>query len=50
MKFSRHCPRFADYEALFPKAVRLRRSLNDFYTILVDCCAKAVEVLERPGE
>ena len=47
MGFASHCPRYAEYEALYPNSVRLQTALCNFHASLIRCCKHAVEVAKR---
>ncbi|KAH7311613.1 hypothetical protein B0I35DRAFT_514361 [Stachybotrys elegans] len=48
MSFSRHCPRFAEYQALFQDSIRLQNALCRFYAAIVHCCKRVMQVIQRP--
>lgn len=48
MAFGKHCPRFAEYQALYPTSVPLQKALCDFHASIVRCCKHVVEVMQRP--
>ncbi|KAK3294819.1 uncharacterized protein B0H64DRAFT_195872 [Chaetomium fimeti] len=48
MGFASHCPRFAEYQALYPNSVRLQAALCNFHASLIRCCKHAVEAAQRP--
>ncbi|KAJ6783166.1 hypothetical protein PWT90_03737 [Aphanocladium album] len=37
MSFSKHCPRFAQYQALYPASTRLQTALCDFHASIIRC-------------
>ncbi|KAM3431877.1 hypothetical protein NHJ13734_007105 [Beauveria thailandica] len=47
MTVSRQCPRFAEYQALYPASTRLQRALCDFHASIIRCCKHVVKVLQR---
>ncbi len=47
MGFASHCPRYAEYEVLYPNSVRLQTALCNFHASLIRCCKHAVEVAKR---
>lgn len=49
MQFKDHCPRFADYQALFPSSTRLQEALCEFHASIIRCCKHVLRVLQRPG-
>ncbi|KEY68152.1 hypothetical protein S7711_08340 [Stachybotrys chartarum IBT 7711] len=50
MSFSSYCPRFAEYQALYPASTRLQKALCDFHASIVRCCKHAVEAIQRPWQ
>ncbi len=48
MGFSRQCPRFAEYQALYPASPGLQTALCDFHASIIRCCKHAVEITQRP--
>ena len=48
MGFALHCPRFAEYQVLYPNSVRLQTALYNFHASLIRCCKHAVEAAQRP--
>ncbi|CRK18087.1 hypothetical protein BN1723_011489 [Verticillium longisporum] len=48
MAFSRQCPRFAEYQALYPGSTQLQKALCDFHASIIRCCKHAVEAIQRP--
>ena len=49
MRLQTSCPRFVEYQFLYPDSLRLQRALCSFYATVVRFCAKAVEVIGRTG-
>ncbi|KAG8525959.1 uncharacterized protein KY384_000721 [Bacidia gigantensis] len=49
MKMQDCCPRYREYQHLFPESVRLREALSNFYACLIDFCTKAMEAINKPG-
>ena len=49
MSFSRHCPRYSEYQHLFPDTPRLQESLCNFHVVLVRCCIQTVQAIQRTG-
>ncbi|PHH92270.1 hypothetical protein CDD83_8195 [Cordyceps sp. RAO-2017] len=47
MGFNKHCPRFSEYQSLYPGSVRLQAALCDFHAAIIRCCKHAVEVVQR---
>ena len=47
MRLQTSCPRFVEYQFLYPDSIRLQRALCSFYATVVRFCAKAVEVIGR---
>ncbi|KAK4172309.1 hypothetical protein QBC36DRAFT_294484 [Triangularia setosa] len=50
MAFSNQCPRFAEYQALYPASTRLQKALCDFHASIIRCCKHVVEVIQRPWQ
>ncbi|KAJ3495242.1 hypothetical protein NLG97_g3533 [Lecanicillium saksenae] len=50
MSFSKQCPRFAEYQALYPASTGLQRALCDFHASIIRCCKHAVEIIQRPWQ
>ncbi|KAF6807606.1 hypothetical protein CSOJ01_08047 [Colletotrichum sojae] len=50
MQFGRDCPRFADYQALFPDSLELQRAVRDFNASIISCCKHLVEALQQPWQ
>jgi len=50
MSFAASCPRFAEYQALYPNSVELQAALCNFHAAVIRCCKHAVEVTQRPCE
>ncbi|KAK3898976.1 hypothetical protein C8A05DRAFT_46840 [Staphylotrichum tortipilum] len=48
MGLASHCPRFAEYQVLYPSSVRLQAALCNFHASLIRCCKHAVEAAQRP--
>ncbi len=48
MGLASHCPRFAEYQVLYPNSVRLQAALCNFHASLIRCCKHAVEATQRP--
>ncbi|XWX00732.1 hypothetical protein V2A60_008753 [Cordyceps javanica] len=48
MAFSKQCPRFSEYQALYPTSARLRKALCDFNASIIHCCKHVIEVIRRP--
>ncbi|KAH8893514.1 hypothetical protein GQ53DRAFT_780886 [Thozetella sp. PMI_491] len=48
MEFGHLCPRFAEYQALYPNSARLQKTLCDFHASLVRCCKHVIEAIQRP--
>lgn len=47
MTVGRQCPRFAEYQALYPASTRLQGALCDFHASIIRCCKHVVKVLQR---
>ncbi|KAH7033561.1 uncharacterized protein B0I36DRAFT_110490 [Microdochium trichocladiopsis] len=47
MTISTHCPRFNEYQALFPISIRLQKALCDFHAAIVRCRQHLVEFMKR---
>jgi hypothetical protein len=45
-----YCPRFNEYEKLFPQSSRLQHALSDFYAIVVRFCSKAFGAIQEKGQ
>ncbi|KAF4844111.1 putative ankyrin repeat protein R863 [Colletotrichum siamense] len=50
MQFSRDCPRFAEYQALFPNSPGLQKAVCDFNASIIRCCKHVVEAMQRPWQ
>ncbi|KAI8299465.1 Ankyrin repeat domain-containing protein 17 [Colletotrichum sp. SAR11_240] len=50
MQFSRDCPRFAEYQALFPNSPGLQKAVCDFNASIIHCCKHVVEAIQRPWQ
>ncbi len=48
MGFASHCPRFAEYQVLYPNSDGLQTALCNFHASLIRCCKHAVEAARRP--
>ncbi|KAH8667894.1 hypothetical protein BGZ61DRAFT_498355 [Ilyonectria robusta] len=48
MDLGRLCPRFAEYQILYPNSARLQKSLSNFHASIVNCCKHVVEAARRP--
>jgi hypothetical protein len=48
-QLSNYCPRFSEYEKLFPSSARVQQALSDFYAIIVKFCSKALGVIQEKG-
>jgi len=48
MGFATHCPRFAEYQALYPTSDRLQTALCEFHASIIRCCKHAIEATQRP--
>ncbi|KAK3373896.1 hypothetical protein B0T24DRAFT_529350, partial [Lasiosphaeria ovina] len=48
MSFATYCPRFAEYQALYPTSDRLQTALCNFHASIIRCCKHAVEATQRP--
>jgi hypothetical protein len=48
MGFTTYCPRFAEYQALYPTSIRLQTALCNFHASIVSCCKHAIEATQRP--
>lgn len=48
MNLGRLCPRFAEYQILYPNSTRLQKSLSNFHASIVNCCKHVVEAARRP--
>ena len=48
MGFAAHCPRFAEYQILYPNSDGLQKALCNFHASLIRCCKHAVEAAQRP--
>jgi hypothetical protein len=45
MCFSNYCPRFAEYQALYPASTRLQKALCDFHASIIRCCKHVLEII-----
>ncbi|KAK2065488.1 hypothetical protein LY76DRAFT_611434 [Colletotrichum caudatum] len=50
MQFAKDCPRFAEYQALFPSSLGLQKAVCDFNASIICCCRHVVEVMQRPWQ
>ncbi|KAF3808773.1 hypothetical protein GCG54_00010964 [Colletotrichum gloeosporioides] len=50
MQFSGDCPRFAEYQALFPNSPGLQKAVCDFNASIIYCCKHVVEAIQRPWQ
>ncbi|KAK2017339.1 hypothetical protein LZ32DRAFT_23759 [Colletotrichum eremochloae] len=50
MQFAKDCPRFAEYQALFPSSPGLQKAVCDFNASIISCCRHVVEVIQRPWQ
>ncbi|KAF4810565.1 Ankyrin repeat and KH domain-containing protein 1 [Colletotrichum siamense] len=50
MQFSRDCPRFSEYQALFPNSPGLQKAVCDFNASIIYCCKHVVEAIQRPWQ
>ncbi|CRK21321.1 hypothetical protein BN1708_013067 [Verticillium longisporum] len=48
MAFSGQCPRFAEYQALYPGSTQLQKALCDFHASIIRCCKHVVEAMQSP--
>ncbi|KAF2624033.1 hypothetical protein BU25DRAFT_493930 [Macroventuria anomochaeta] len=48
-QLSNYCPRFSEYDKLFPTSIRLQQALSDFYAVVVSFCSKALHVIQERG-
>lgn len=49
MSFSKHCPRYSEYQVLYADSVGLRVAVCNFYAVVIDCCTEAVQVISKSG-
>src|ERR1044072_9850764 len=42
-----YCPRYEEYQALFPTSVRLQGALCNFHAAIIQCCRHVVQALHR---
>ena len=49
MNFSKHCPRYSEYQVLYADSVGLRNAVCNFYAVVIDCCTQAVQVISKSG-
>jgi len=47
MSFNKLCPRFDDYQILYPQSTRLQASLCEFYASIVRCCKQSLQMNQR---
>ncbi|KAH8812078.1 hypothetical protein F5884DRAFT_831783 [Xylogone sp. PMI_703] len=50
MNLGKFCPRFAEYQALYPGSARLQKALCDFHAASIRCCKHVVETIRRPWQ
>ncbi|KAF4873482.1 Ankyrin repeat and KH domain-containing protein 1 [Colletotrichum siamense] len=50
MQFSRDCPRFAEYQALFPNSPGLQKAVCDFNASIIYCCKHVIQAIQRPWQ
>ncbi|KAH7131338.1 hypothetical protein EDB81DRAFT_845847 [Dactylonectria macrodidyma] len=44
------CPRFAEYQILYPNSIRRQNSLSNFHRSIVYCCKHVIEASQRPSQ
>lgn len=49
MRFSKHCPRYSEYQILYADSVGLRIAVRSFYATVINCCTHAVQVISNFG-
>lgn len=49
MNFSKHCPRYSDYQILYADSVGLRVAMGNFYAVVIDCCTQVVQAISKSG-
>ena len=49
MQVQAYCPRFKEYEIIYPDSKRLQTVLCVFYAVLIDFCTKAVQSIGETG-
>ncbi|MCJ1345587.1 hypothetical protein MMC31_003794, partial [Peltigera leucophlebia] len=47
MNFSKHCPRYSEYQILYADSVGLRVAVCNFYAVVIDCCTQVVQVISK---
>ncbi|KAK4164976.1 ankyrin repeat-containing protein [Cladorrhinum sp. PSN259] len=47
MGFTTHCPRFAEYQVLYPTSDRLQTALCNFHPSIIRCCKHVIETIQR---
>ncbi|KAH9231410.1 hypothetical protein K456DRAFT_1739761 [Colletotrichum gloeosporioides 23] len=50
MQFAKDCPRFADYQALFPNSAELQKAVCDFNASIIRCCTHVFKAVQRPWQ
>ena len=50
MRMQSCCPRFKEYQLLFPDSPRLQEALCYFYACLIQFCTRSVEAMNRSGQ
>ncbi|KAF6787047.1 ankyrin repeat-containing protein [Colletotrichum sojae] len=48
MQLAKDCPRFAEYQALFPNSAEVQKAICDFNASIIRCCKHMVEAVQRP--
>ncbi|KAF6805667.1 ankyrin repeat-containing protein, partial [Colletotrichum plurivorum] len=48
MQLAKDCPRFAEYQALFPNSAAVQKAICDFNASIIRCCKHVVEAVQRP--
>ena len=49
MQFSKHCPRYSEYQLLYTDSKGLRVAVRNFYAVVIDCCTQVVQVISKSG-
>lgn len=49
MNLGRTCPRFKDFESIYPSAVRLQGLLCDYFAVIIRICQRSTEVYKKSG-
>ncbi|VUC23261.1 unnamed protein product [Clonostachys rosea] len=50
MRFNSYCPKFEEYQVLFPTSARVQEALCKFHVSIIKFCKHAVEAIQRPWQ